>query len=146
VNDPIHDETSPHPDQPVRRVLLTRQDTRLVGWLETALRASDVELTLVDSGIELERALFGSGPFGLVISSSGLEGPSGLQVLAKARTHGVNTPFIIVMSFHGDFVRVMVSDVRSATLSSRMVDVSNFVSLALSFLRPSSAPGPARES
>jgi DNA-binding NtrC family response regulator len=146
VNDPTRDITSSNLAHPIRRVLLTRQDTRLVGWLETALRASDVDLMLVSSGMELERALFGAGPFDLVISSVGMEAPSGLQVLAKARTHGINTPFIIVMSFHGDFVRVMVSDVRSATLSSRMVDVTNFVSLAMSFLRPSGAPGPSRES
>jgi DNA-binding response OmpR family regulator len=137
----VNDTTLAEPATPeagaVHRLLLTAHDSRVLGWLEPSLQALDVDVLVAASGVELERTLFHGGPFDLVVASAQVAGPSGLQVLAKARTQGIRTPFIIIMSFHGDHVRVMVSDVSSATLSSRMVDVQNFVALAMSFVRPS---------
>jgi len=145
----VNETTLAEPASPqaeaVHRLLLTAHDSRVLGWLEPSLTALEVDLSVVRSGVELERTLFHGGPFDLVVASAQVAGPSGLQVLAKARTQGIRTPFIIVMSFHGDHVRVMVSDVNSATLSSRMVDVQNFVALALSFVRPN-RPSPVPRS
>jgi DNA-binding response OmpR family regulator len=144
VNETLAEPASPQAEA-AHRLLLTAQDSRVLGWLEPSLAALDVDVSVVASGVELERTLFQGGPFDLVVASAQVAGPSGLQVLAKARTQGIRTPFIIVMSFHGDHVRVMISDVNSATLSSRMVDVQNFVALALGFVRPN-RPSPVPRS
>ncbi len=78
------------------------------------------------------------GPIDLVVTSAQITRTSSLQVLARIRGHDIRTPFIIIMSFHGESVHVMVSDGSSITLSSRTVDQANFVALATSFFRPSS--------
>jgi DNA-binding response OmpR family regulator len=136
VNDTTLAERTPHQADAARRILLAACDTRVLGWLEPSLQGFDVDALVAESGIELERKLFHGGHFDLVVASAQIAGPSGLQVLAKARAQGVQTPFIIVLSFHGEHVRIMVSDVNSSILSSRMVDAQNFVALAMSFVRP----------
>ncbi len=154
LNDTTTARRVTQPAEPDHRLLLASHDSRAFVWLEPSLTALNVEVLTAESGGELERTLFQGGPFDLVVASAQIAGPSGLQVLAKARTHGIRTPFIIIMSYHGELVRVMVSDVSNATLSSRMVDMPNFVALAMNFVRPparpsavprSSPPGP-RES
>jgi DNA-binding response OmpR family regulator len=95
-----------------------------------------VDIMVAENGVELERALLDSGPFDLVVASAWIVGPTGLQVLAKARVRHIRTPFVIVTSLSGDAVRIMVSDGGRAAVSSRVVDPESFVALALGLLRP----------
>ncbi len=119
-----------------RWILLGSQDSRVLGWLEPSLRELGVGVLLADTGEELERTILHRSPVDLVVTSAQITGTSALQVLARIRGHERHTPFIIIMSFHGEFVRVMVSDGSNVTLSSRMLDKGNFIALATSFVRP----------
>jgi DNA-binding response OmpR family regulator len=130
--------------QPVRRIVLTNRDVRVLEWLHRALRASDVDILLAENGVELERALLDGGPFELVVATAWIAGPTGLQVLAKARVRGIRTPFVIVTSLSGDSARLMVSDGGHAAVSSRVVDPEGFVSLVLGLMRPRSKTGSIR--
>jgi DNA-binding response OmpR family regulator len=108
----------------------------VLGWLEPSLSELGVGVIMADTGEELEQALLRKGPIDLVVTSAQMSGTSALQVLARVRGHEVRTPFILVMGFHGEFARIMVSDGSSVTLSARLVDQANFVALATSFVRP----------
>lgn len=82
-----------------------------------------------DSGTRLDE-LLKSGPFDLVVASAQLPMVTGLSVLARARSRGDKTPFIVVTSHHALVLRVMVSDDSGTVLSSRVVDGENLATLA----------------
>lgn len=105
-----------------------------------ALRAT---VTNALDGPALEAALLGEGPFALVVTAAQLQGRSGLQVLARARSLKLSVPFIVVMSIHGHLARVMVSDASMQTLSSRMVDRKNLANLVCDLVRESNRPAAA---
>ncbi len=133
--------TSARKYRPVRRILLVNRDPRIIEWLEEPARVLDMELLLAESGDDLERALFDDEPVDLVIACASIMGPSGSYVLAKARARGVGAPFMLVMSFPGESVRVTVSEVSNDTLSSHVVDRQNFLALALSLIAVEPAAG-----
>lgn len=114
----------------MRRILVANANHSLIPWLEPTIRGLSATLTEVRSTAELEFALREDGPFDLVVTDMRLDGQSGLQIMARARALKVATPFIVVLSVHGQQLRVMVSDSTSETLSSRMVDSQNLAALS----------------
>ncbi len=134
--------TSVRRSRPVRRILLVNRDPRIIEWLEGPARVLDLEVLLAESGDELESALFAGDPIDLVIACASITGPSGPYVLAKARGRGVAVPFMLVMSFPGESVRVTVSEASHENLSSHVVDRQNFLALALSLVAVETAAGP----
>ncbi len=108
------------------------------------LRDLSADVDETDSGQHLEDLLRGSGPFDLVITDAQLPVRSGLQVLARCRTDGVRTPFIVIQSVHQLLLRVFVSDAEGTVLSSRMVDGDNLASLAGNLIEQGDGPASGR--
>ena len=119
------------------RIIIAEPDATTRDWLRPALVALAAQIHEVGDGNELERSLEQNGPFDLVITSAQLPMQSGLQVLARARSRGVMTPFVVMTSVHEDLLRVFVSDAEGTVLSSRMVDRDNLLSLAMSLIEAS---------
>lgn len=114
------------------RAVVANPDPELRRWLRSVLSPLNLEIWEAATGNELEDLVAEAEgePFALIISSSKLPGPSGLQVLAAARSKGSYTPFIIITSRTGDLVRVFVSDAEGTVLSSRVLDGHNLGVLA----------------
>jgi CheY-like chemotaxis protein len=124
------------------RIALADADANVRDWLRLPLSRLTANISEAASGPELEALLQEEGPFDLVITSAQLPGGrSGLQVLARLRSSGSTTPFIVLTSIHRESLRVFVSDAEGTVLSSRVVDPQNLVGLAASLMPRSSLPG-----
>jgi CheY-like chemotaxis protein len=115
-------------------VAIADADAGARDWLRPLFGLPGARIQQAADGDALERMLEQSGPFDLVIASSTLPVRSGLSVLARARSRGVATPFIVVTSVHGNLLRIFVSDSAGTVLSSRVVDGDNLRNLALSLI------------
>lgn len=124
----------------MRRILVADPNAELVPWVSAVAQALAATATVVQTGDQLEAALFENGPFDLVLTHAQLGGRSGLQVLARVRSVKETVPFVVVMSVHGPLLRVMVSDASAQTLSSRMLDRNNLAALARVLVKDSFRP------
>lgn len=79
---------------------------------------------------EFERRFADGGPYDLVVCRALIGRRSGLQVLARARSGGSRSSFIVYPSLDGAWLRVFVSDVESTVLSSRVVSLEGLAHLA----------------
>lgn len=116
------------------RIVIAEADERTREWLRPVLLPLGGRVVEAADGAELERLLDSDGPFDLVITSSQLPIQSGLSVLARARSRGVSTPFVVVTSVHANMLRVFVSDAEGTVLSSRVVDADNLRTLAMNLI------------
>ena len=88
------------------RLLLARSDESIgpiLAPLQDVMGTAIIDE--VADGNQLDEALKKNGPYALVISQAILPGMRGLEVLAKARERGDNTPFVLIQSMHQNFVR-----------------------------------------
>ena len=126
-------------------ILVADPHDELEPWVTAIARNLSATITCTRDGDALESALLSGNTFDLVVTSAQLNGRSGLQVLARARSLKLGVPFIVVTSLHGHLARVMVSDSATQTLTSRMVDRGNLATLARGVVRdafrPSNAAG-----
>jgi len=82
------------------------------------------------SAQEFEKLFTDRGPYDLVVCRALLGRRSGLQVLARARSGGSRSSFIVYTSLDGACLRVFVSDVENTVLSSRVVSLEGLAHLA----------------
>jgi CheY-like chemotaxis protein len=80
------------------------------------------EIDEVTDGHQLDSSLRNRGPYALVISQAMLPGMRGLEVLAKARERGDNTPFVLIQSIHQNFVRITIGGGHNSIVSTRLVN------------------------
>jgi CheY-like chemotaxis protein len=116
------------------KIAVAEVDSHTRGWLEPMIGQLGATVHEAEDGEALERMLEQHGPFSLVITSGRLRLRSGLSVLARARSRGTTTPFIVVASVHGALLRVFVSNAEGTVLSSRLVDGDNLRNLALNLI------------
>lgn len=79
---------------------------------------------------EFERLFVDDGPYDLVVCRALLGPQSGLKVLAKARSGRSRASFILYTSLDGAWLRIFVSDMENAVLSSRIVSLEGLANLA----------------
>ncbi|GEM_PF-3585040 len=129
--------------QSARRLLLARSDDAIQPIL-TPLRDAMGAVTIdeVADGNQLDESLLRNGPYALVISQAMLPGMRGLEVLAKARERGDNTPFILIQSIHQNFVRITIGGGPNSIVSTRLVNTIALLDLVQQMLsdRHSSHP------
>jgi CheY-like chemotaxis protein len=131
--------------QTVRRLLLARSDES-IGPILAPLQdvMGSVVIDEVADGNQLDDCLLRNGPYTLVISQAMLPGMRGLEVLAKARERGDNTPFILIQSIHQNFVRITIGGGPNSIVSTRLVNTVALLDLVqqmLSSKRTSRPPG-----
>jgi DNA-binding NarL/FixJ family response regulator len=85
-------------------------------------------------GSQLDHLLSHDGPYDLVISQAALSGSRGLEVLAKARERGDNTPFILIQSVHQNFVRITMGGGPQSIVSTRLVNTVALLDLVRQFV------------
>lgn len=124
----------------MRTLLVADPTAELEPWVKAIASELRARVTHARTGDALEATLMTDGPFDLVVTDAQLQGKSGLQVLARARSLKLRVPFIVVTSVHAHLARVMVSDSITQTLTSRMVDRANLAALARGLVMDSSRP------
>lgn len=125
----------------VPKIAVAEACSKTRSWLLPLFRPLGAQVHEAEDGAELESMLDRDGPFDLVVTSSQLPIQSGLSVLARARSRGVLTPFVVVTSVHQYLLRVFVSDADGTVLSSRLVDGENLRSLASSLMQRARSRG-----
>jgi CheY-like chemotaxis protein len=111
------------------RLLIADRDAGVRRQLRELFAHLEANVDEVTGGDALDLALQ-KGSYDLVLTAAQLSGPSGLQVLARARSRGMKAPFVVITAKHDLLLRVMVSESEGAVLSSRVVDLTNFGILA----------------
>jgi CheY-like chemotaxis protein len=122
------------------KIVIAESNPATRSWLLPLIGAIGARIHEAPDGAELERLLEEEGPFDLVITSSQLPEQSGLSVLARVRSRGSQTPFIVVTSVHESSLRIFVSDAEGTVLSSRVVDGDNLRNLALNLIEAGKKP------
>jgi hypothetical protein len=79
---------------------------------------------------EFEQVFEAEGPYDLVLCRALLGNRSGLQVLANVRSGGSRASFIVYSHLQGTWLRVFVSDIENAVMSSRVVSLEGLANLA----------------
>ncbi len=82
------------------------------------------------SATEFERQLTHGGPFDLVLAESHFDRVSVLGLLTGTRLVGSCVPFILVQSFHGNLMRVLIGGTGRAVLGLRVINEPALFELA----------------
>jgi DNA-binding NtrC family response regulator len=99
-----------------KRLLIADDDLEMRSWLRAVLACRGAEVSEVESGAELLRALSEDGPFDLVVTDVRMSWASGVQALAMARTAGMHTPFVVITAYADDAVRTAADALGAALL------------------------------
>ena len=121
--------------QTTPRLLLARSDESIgpiLAPLQDVMGTAVID-EVVD-GNQLDEALQKNGPYALVISQAILPGMRGLEVLAKARERGDNTPFVLIQSMHQNFVRITIGGGPNSIVSTRLVNTVALLDLVQQML------------
>jgi len=120
---------------PRGRILIADPNPQIRAWLKPPLASIASEVVEATSGPELEALLRSQGPFQLVVTNARLPNQSGVEILARARSSGDRTPFIVVTSFQQRMMRLYVSDAEGTVLSSRVLDADKLAVLVSTLLK-----------
>jgi two-component system, NtrC family, response regulator AtoC len=82
-----------------RRLLVVDDDEGARGWLVEILSRVGCQVKEAASGLGALDELAENGPFHLVVTDVYMPSPSGLQLVAMARTTGYDGPFLLVTAF-----------------------------------------------
>lgn len=128
-----------------RRLLLARSDDSMLSIL-TPLQdvMASVVIDEVADGNQLDDLLLRGGPYALVISQAMLPGMRGLEVLAKARERGDETPFILIQSIHQNFVRITIGGGPNTIVSTRLVNTVALLDLVHQMLSNTDSSHPVK--
>jgi len=91
------------------------------------------------SAAEFERQLTHGGPFDLMLADSHLDRISVLGLLTGNRLVGSRAPFILVQSFHGNLMRVLIGGTGRAVLGLRVINEPALFELAQELVDSASA-------
>lgn len=120
-----------------RRLLIVDDDAEMRSWLRLGLERLGAIVYEAASGWECLARLSDDGPFDLVVTDMRMPMPSGLSVLASARSLGIMTPFILITAFSDEALRERVALFASATLVDKPFELDDLVTQALALLRAS---------
>jgi DNA-binding response OmpR family regulator len=82
-----------------RRLLVVDDDEGARGWLAEILSHVGCQVKEAATGVGALGELAENGPFHLVVTDVYMPPPSGLQLVAMARTTGYDGPFLLVTAF-----------------------------------------------
>ena len=131
--------------QATPRLLLARSDESIgpvLAPLQDVMGTAVIDE--VADGNQLDEALQKNGPYALVISQAMLPGMRGLEVLAKARERGDNTPFVLIQSMHQNFVRITIGGGPNSIVSTRLVNTVALLDLVQQMLSTNGSVKPTK--
>jgi DNA-binding response OmpR family regulator len=80
-------------------LIIAEDDHFMREWLAITLEALDATMLQATNGHELAHLLSARREVDLVISDIRMPGPSGVEVLARARRKGIAVPFIFITGY-----------------------------------------------
>lgn len=98
------------------RLLVVDDDSAMRQWLKELLGIAGASLREAASGLEALTLLANENPFDLVVTDVCMPTPSGVQLVAMARTAGYTVPFLIMTAFPSDKIMTTVNGIDGAFL------------------------------
>lgn len=98
------------------RILIVDDDEGARSWLREIFARVGCEVKEARSGLTALDELAENGPFHLVVTDVYMPSPSGLQLVAMARTTGYEGPFLLVTAFPDPEMADFASDSRHTEL------------------------------
>jgi CheY-like chemotaxis protein len=112
------------------RLLIADDDEDVRATLAMLLTQSGASIQVVGSGLDALDAIAHDGPFALVITDVRMPAPSGVQLLAMARTAGADVPFLVITAFADAQVATTVDQVDGAVLLGKPFDAAELIRVA----------------
>src|SRR4030095_6755678 len=110
------------------RLLIVDDDPEFVSYVVSVLGLVGVSSPeTANSGLEALEHSAADPPYDLVITDVRMPPPSGLQLVAMARTAGYDVPFLVVTAFPDDKVMTTVGKLDSVLLLAKPFDPDDLV-------------------
>ena len=118
------------------RILIVDDDEDIRWGLASLFEMHGAEVRTAAGGMEALRLLAERGPFHLVITDVRMPAPSGVQLVAMARTAGCHVPFFVITAYPEDpAVQNAMPQVADAVLIGKPFDPQELVQRAFTEIR-----------
>ncbi len=117
-----------------RRLLVVDDDEGARGWLAEVFSHVGCQVQQASSGLGALDQLAENGPFHLVITDVYMPSPSGLQLVAMARTTGYEGPFLLVTAFPDPEMMEFTVDSENTELLSKPFTADEILDCAANLL------------
>jgi CheY-like chemotaxis protein len=97
-------------------LIIAEDDPFMREWLAITLQGIDARILQAENGHRLAALVASEPDVDLVISDIRMPGPSGLEVLARARSGGNPVPFLLITGYGGPDVLTSASALGAAVL------------------------------
>jgi CheY-like chemotaxis protein len=116
------------------RILVADRSSLMRGWLGMAVSRAvpwrHVDVTTVAGGADLLERLGEDAPYDLVVANCDLPDVGGGEVLAMARTAGLDVPFLLLSHLPTQRLQALVQRVPHATLLDDPLDAARITATA----------------
>jgi CheY-like chemotaxis protein len=113
------------------RLLIVDDDPEFVSYVRSVLGLVGVsDAATANSGLDALEQIAANPPYDLVITDVRMPPPSGLQLVAMARTAGYDVPFLVVTAFPDDQVTTTVDKLADVVLLAKPFDPDDLVTTA----------------
>ncbi len=128
------------------RVLVADDDRDFLDAMSALLALLGAsEVTTARNGLDaLESLAEEPGAYDLVITDVRMPPPSGVQLVAMARTAGCDTPFVVVTGYPDSRVTDTLDQLDGVTLLLKPIEASELLAVVSRLLHDSSARWPGR--
>jgi two-component system, cell cycle response regulator CpdR len=106
------------------KILIADDDPDCLELLEHALHSPGAELVRARDGGELLQLLAEDGPFDLIVTDLNMPWMEGLQVLASARSAGLNTPVLVITGLTRPDLAAAIAQVGNARLLRKPFEIA----------------------
>ena len=117
-----------------KRLLIVDDDEGTRAWLAEVFERCGGESIEAASGVEAISALADRGPFDIVVTDVCMPAPSGLQLVAMARTAGYYGPFLLVTAFPDQDIAELVEQTEGTDLLGKPFTANEVVERAARLL------------
>ncbi|HET6612232.1 MAG TPA: response regulator [Kofleriaceae bacterium] len=116
------------------RLLVVDDDSAMRQWLKDLLATAGASLREAASGLEALTLLANETPFDMVVTDVCMPTPSGVQLVAMARTAGYSVPFLVMTAFPSDKIMSAVDGIDDAILLHKPFGASELFGAMLELL------------
>lgn len=115
-------------------LLVVDDDPEMVDWLRALLDLGKARVDTAADGLQALEALARGERYDLIVTDVRMPAPSGLQLLAMARTAGYSTPFLVITAFPSDELAEKILAQERAALLAKPFAPRELVETAVSLI------------
>jgi CheY-like chemotaxis protein len=119
-----------------KRILVVDDEPSMRSWLRLALEHRGARVWEATGGWEALALLAEHEPFDLVITDMRMPMPSGVGVIASARSIGIMTPFILATAFSDEELRRRAGKLEKTMVLDKPFELSQLVQWAELLMEP----------